>query len=98
MYYSEILTAGGGRLPIAMRIDNHFRRLIWVEHGFATQIVVDGLELNAPTHELDNLKNRVGCDLEWNNKTEFYDRDLSNMRLLFELRALSVGVIITRSS
>jgi Restriction endonuclease BglII len=27
----------------------------------------------------------------------FFDRDLNNFRLLFELRAISVGVIITRS-
>ena len=27
----------------------------------------------------------------------FFDRDLNNFRLLFELRAISVGVIITRT-
>ena len=36
--------------------------------------------------------------MEWNNKTEFYDRDLNNFRLLKELRVLSVGVIVTRLS
>ncbi len=41
---------------------------------------------------------RVGAEVEWNNKTEFYDRDLNNFRLLKELRVLSVGVIITRAS
>jgi len=34
--------------------------------------------------------------VEWNNKTEFYDRDLNNSRLLRQLHALSVGVVITR--
>ncbi|WP_220452332.1 BglII/BstYI family type II restriction endonuclease [Calidithermus roseus] len=34
--------------------------------------------------------------MEWNNKDPFFDRDLNNFRLLFELRAISVGVIITR--
>ena len=34
--------------------------------------------------------------MEWNNKTEFYDRDLNNFRLLWEMRVLPVGVIITR--
>ena len=33
-----------------------------------------------------------------NNKTEFYDRDLNNFRLLHQLHVLSVGVIITRVS
>ncbi len=35
-------------------------------------------------------------EIEWNNKDPFYDRDLNNFRLLFELRAVSVGVIVTR--
>ena len=37
-------------------------------------------------------------EIEWNNKTEFYDRDLNNFRLLKELRVLAVGVMITRMS
>lgn len=35
--------------------------------------------------------------MEWNNKDPFYDRDLNNFRLLFELRTVDVGVIVTRS-
>ena len=35
--------------------------------------------------------------MEWNNKDPFFDRDLNNFRLLFELRAIQVGIIITRS-
>ena len=34
--------------------------------------------------------------MEWNNKDPFFDRDLNNFRLLFDLRALSVGIILTR--
>ena len=37
----------------------------------------------------------VALEIEWNNKDPFYDRDLNNFRLLFDLRAISVGVIIT---
>ena len=51
-----------------------------------------------PTHKIDNVKNRVGVEVEWNNKTEFYDRDLNNFRLLHERDVLSVGVIITRQT
>jgi hypothetical protein len=63
---------------------------------FATQIRVDQNVYDSPTHKVDCFKNGIGLELEWNNKTEFYDRDLNNFRLLFELRALNVGVIITR--
>ena len=41
-------------------------------------------------------RRRVALEIEWNNKDPFYDRDLNNFRLLFDLRAISVGVIITR--
>ncbi|MCX6377169.1 MAG: BglII/BstYI family type II restriction endonuclease, partial [Armatimonadetes bacterium] len=41
-------------------------------------------------------KNKVALEIEWNNKDPFFDRDLNNFRLLFELRAVSVGVIVTR--
>ncbi len=45
---------------------------------------------------MDCFKNRVALEIEWNNKDPFYDRDLNNFRLLFDLRAISIGVIITR--
>jgi hypothetical protein len=45
---------------------------------------------------VDCFKGRVALEVEWNNKDPFYDRDLNNFRLLFDLRAISVGVIITR--
>jgi hypothetical protein len=51
----------------------------------------------SPTHKVDCVKNRVALEIEWNNKDPFFDRDLNNFRLLFELRAISVGVIITKS-
>jgi hypothetical protein len=40
----------------------------------------------------------VALELEWNNKDPFFDRDLNNFRLLFDLRAIDVGVIVTRST
>jgi hypothetical protein len=58
--------------------------------------VIDTTEVDSPTHKVDCFKNGVGLEIEWNNKDPFYDRDLNNFRLLFELRALHVGVIITR--
>jgi hypothetical protein len=37
-------------------------------------------------------------EVEWNNKDPFFDRDLNNFRLLFDLRVIDVGLIITRCS
>ncbi len=53
-------------------------------------------QYDAPTHKVDCYKNDVAIEVEWNNKNPFFDRDLSNFRLLFDLRAIHVGTIITR--
>lgn len=93
---SEILKPGGSKGLIASKIDGHFTKLGWSEKAFDTRIVVDQTEFAPPTHKVDCYKNRVALEVEWNNKDPFFDRDLNNFRLLFELRAIDVGVIITR--
>ncbi|HLF10164.1 MAG TPA: BglII/BstYI family type II restriction endonuclease [Gammaproteobacteria bacterium] len=95
---SEILTAGGALSPISKQVNGAFARLGWLEKKFATRIVVDDTEYVSPTHLVDCFKGRVAVELEWNNKDPFYDRDLNNFRLLFDLRAIDVGVILTRAT
>jgi hypothetical protein len=70
----------------------------WDEKKFATKIRVDAEEWDSPTHKVDCFKGRVGLEIEWNNKDPFYDRDLNNFRLLFDLRVIEVGEIVTRAS
>lgn len=95
---SEVLTAGGGLSPISRQINRAFRERGWRETKFSTKIVVDETEYASPTHLVDCFKGRVALELEWNNKDPFFDRDLNNFRLLFELRAIDVGVILTRAT
>jgi Restriction endonuclease BglII len=92
------LTVGGGRKSqVSESIDSFLYERGWVEKEFDTQILVDGQASRSPTHKIDCFKNRVAIEIEWNNKDPFFDRDLNNFRLLFDLRAVSVGVIITRT-
>jgi len=95
---SDILAPGGGLSPISQWFNHAFLRRGWQEKAFDTQIVVDRREIKTPTHEVDCVKNRVALEIEWSNKDPFFDRDLNNFRLLFDLRAISVGVIITKSN
>jgi hypothetical protein len=95
---SEILAAGKNRSPISRQIDGAFYGLGWKEKKFTTAIKIDAVEYESPTHKVDCFKGRVAVELEWNNKDPFYDRDLNNFRLLFDLRAIDVGVIITRAA
>ena len=94
---SWITKGGGNKTELAKWIDDFMGQRGWVEKHFDTSVTVDVSTMESPTHKIDCYKNRVAIELEWNNKDPFFDRDLNNFRLLFELRAISVGVIITRS-
>jgi hypothetical protein len=94
----DVLTAGGRKSPIADKLDAFLYSRGWSEKKFDTEIVIDGKSRKSPTHKIDCYKNRVALDIEWNNKDPFFDRDLNNYRLLFDLGAISVGVIVTRAS
>ena len=95
---SEILEPGGRKSPIADSLDSHFTSLGWIEKKFETQLVIDGEYYNTPTHKIDCVKGRVALEIEWNNKDPFFDRDLTNFRILHERNAISIGVLITRTS
>ncbi|MFN8306076.1 MAG: BglII/BstYI family type II restriction endonuclease [Ferruginibacter sp.] len=91
------ITEGGGRKSkVAEAIDKFLYSKGWIEKEFETSVRVDNVNMDSPTHKVDCYKNRVALEIEWNNKDPFFDRDLNNFRLLFDLRAISVGVIITR--
>lgn len=93
---SALVVGGGRKSDVAGWIDAEFEAKAWKERHFDTKIVVDQNEIKSPTHKVDCFKNRVALEIEWNNKDPFYDRDLNNFRLLFELRTVSIGVIVTR--
>ena len=93
---SQIAKGGKNKSDVSKAIDTEFYRRGWEEKQFETSIVVDGHTSDSPTHKVDCFKNRVALEIEWNNKDPFYDRDLNNFRLLFDLRVASVGVIVTR--
>lgn len=93
----QITSGGGSKSDVANKIDSHFERLGWKEKDFTIEHVIDGHIVESKTHKLDCYKNRIGLEIEWNNKDTFFDRDLDNFRLLFDLNVISVGIIITRS-
>ena len=96
LYKSWITNPGGRKSQISEFIDSYLYQCGWEEKEFNTQVVVDKHAMDTPTHKVDCFKNRIALEIEWNNKDPFYDRDLNNFRLLFDLRAISVGIIITR--
>jgi hypothetical protein len=97
-FSSQILGGGGNKSKVASGLDRFLSDRGWREKEFDTKVLIDGVAYESPTHKVDCFKNRVALEIEWNNKDPFFDRDLNNFRLLFELRAIDVGVIVTRSS
>lgn len=93
---SWIAVGGGSKSKVAGHIDKYLFERGWREKKFNTSVKVDDEIKDSPTHKVDCYKNKVALEIEWNNKDPFFDRDLNNFRLLFDLRAISVGVIITR--
>ena len=93
---SHIEVGGGNKSKVSGTIDKALHDRGWQERGFDTKFVIDQLELPSPTHKIDCFRNSVGLEIEWNNKDPFFDRDLNNFRLLFELRVVAVGIIVTR--
>ena len=95
---SWLTKPGGRKSQLSQFVEDFMNYRGWIEKQFDTGIVTDGQERANPTHKIDCYKNRVALELEWNNKTEFYDRDLNNFRILSDLNCISVGVILTRST
>lgn len=93
---SWIAMGGGNKTALAKWVDRFLGKRAWKEKQFSTAVIVDKAKYESPTHKVDCYKNRVALELEWNNKDPFFDRDLNNFRLLFDLRAISVGLIMTR--
>lgn len=97
LYWSELIVGGGSRSRIVKRLEHPLELSGWVEKQFKTAIEIDNVSTPSPTHKVDCFKNRVALEVEWNNKDPFFDRDLNNFRLLFDLRVIDAGVVITRA-
>lgn len=97
----------GNRGDIAEQIDDEFARRGWREarldletKGLLTS--KGGASLGALAtvvqegYLVDNFKNRIVLDVEWNAKDGNLDRDLASYRSWYEAGVISAGVIITK--
>lgn len=55
---SEIEIPGGRKSPIACRIDEAFFACGWREKDFKTQIMVDEVAVDSPTHKVDCFRTK----------------------------------------
>jgi hypothetical protein len=100
---SEIIGSGGGETRFTQRTRNALAKLGWRKHNFVVSRIIDGVERESTSHEVDHVRavpsvGTIGCEIEWNNKDPFFDRDLENFKRLHAEGAISVGIIITRGA
>ena len=100
---TEIIGSGGGETLFTRRMRNALAELGWRKHNFVVSKKIDGVEKESTSHEVDHVRTvpsvgTIGCEIEWNNKDPFFDRDLENFKRLHGEGAISVGIIITRGA
>jgi len=99
---SEIVGSGGGETKFTPRLRRRLSDLGWPKHNFRIEKVIDGASRESTSHEVDHVRRfespaaAIACEIEWNTKDTFYDRDLQNFKRLHTEGAISAGVIITR--
>lgn len=96
LFQSDILAEGGAKSRISKSIETPLFYRGWKKQEFDLRLLVNNKQLFAQTRHVDHFKNRVALEIEWSNKLPFFDRDLDNFRLLYQLNLISVGIIITR--
>jgi len=103
---TEIIGSGGGETAGTQRLRHTLFKLGWPKTKFEIKKIVNGIERESITHEIDHVKEfeangqlfKIALEIEWNNKDPFFDRDLENFKRLHAEGVISVGVIITRGS
>jgi hypothetical protein len=100
---AELVCGGGGEGDMTQRIRRELAlRYGWRKHNFTITKVVDGVEKESISHEIDHVKTfstgTFALEIEWNNKDPFYDRDLENFKRLHAEGVISIGGIITRGT
>ncbi|TPQ26615.1 restriction endonuclease [Bradyrhizobium guangdongense] len=98
----EIIGSGGGETKGTQRLRKALAAHEWRKHNFVVQRIIDGVQREAQSHEIDHVKTfgagTIALEIEWNNKDPFFDRDLENFKRLHSDGAISLGIIVTRGS
>lgn len=100
---TEIIGSGGGETKFTQRLRKSLAHMHWEKHNFVISKTIDGVPRESTSHEVDHVRRVagvgvIGCEIEWNNKDPFFDRDLENFKRLHAEGAISVGIIITRGA
>jgi hypothetical protein len=101
--WADIEAGGGNKSRVSRHFDEAFGEEGWKETSLELETRLGGVTTIARTHKIDLFKPGpggelpgIGIELEWNNKDEFFDRDLINFESIHRARGLAVGIVVTR--
>lgn len=99
----ELVRGGGGEGELTQRMRKMLSETYgWKKRKFEIKKVVDGVEKESISHEIDHVKffetGTFALEIEWNNKDPFFDRDLENFKRMHVDGVISIGAIITRGA
>ena len=97
---NQIIEGGGGVSSITLDLRGKFYDKTWMEKNIKEEHIIDGVATKTKSHEIDHFKEinniGIGLEIEWNNKTPFFDRDLANFTRFHRINKINLGIIITR--
>ncbi|WP_338779529.1 BglII/BstYI family type II restriction endonuclease [Metabacillus sp. FJAT-52054] len=110
LYFDEVADPGGGKSPVTNRLESPFKHKGWIaaefqernklirgkNFGKPNEQELEVIFQNSQTHEIDLFKGRVAIEIEWNNKHQFFSRDLETFNYLYNAGIIDVGIIITK--
>jgi len=96
----ELIRGGGGEAKPTQRLRNALSECGWQKRNIEISKIVDGEPRAGTTHEIDHVRQSpnglIALEIEWNNKEQFFDRDLDNFRRLHSEGVISIGIVVTR--
>ncbi len=107
---AQLLDAGGNKSQVARELDLAFRERGWRETGLVLDVVgtltshpwglldarVEVAEFAGETHKIDNFRDRIAVEVEWNAKDGNLDRDLAAFRAMYDAGFVDAAVVVTR--
>tara|TARA_B100000579_G_C22689646_1_gene784361 strand:- start:13 stop:807 length:795 start_codon:yes stop_codon:yes gene_type:complete len=108
---TDFIRSGGGLAEPTKRLTNIVNSFHWKKNNVTSETKVtfsdkslDPIQTNAISHEIDHVgfdskKNKkFALEIEWSNKDEFFDRDFSAMKGLYNIGAIELGIVILKGS
>lgn len=98
----EVIGGGGGEARFTQLLRRRLAKAGWPKHVFHVQTIVDGVEREGVSHEVEHVctasAGTLAPEIGWNNKNPFFDRDPESFQRLHAQSAVSVGLIVTRGA